>query len=82
MRCRGIQAISADGVVNLDRHDACYDTTKSIIVKITDTCEHSLHVIKFSHVAVQPPSTSIASFHKLCPHRPGPCSECCRPLQR
>ena len=34
VKCRGIQAISADGSVNLDRHDACYDTSKSIVIKV------------------------------------------------
>lgn len=34
VKCRGIQAISADGSVNLDRTDACTDTGKSIIIKI------------------------------------------------
>lgn len=38
VKCRGIQAISADGVVNLPRYDACYNTSKSIVVKIVDTC--------------------------------------------
>ena len=38
IKCRGIQAISADGSVNLDRSDACLDTTTSIIIKIVDTC--------------------------------------------
>ncbi|GAB4824145.1 hypothetical protein N2152v2_011191 [Parachlorella kessleri] len=38
VKCRGIQAISADGSVNLDRQDACYDTSKSIVIKIVDTC--------------------------------------------
>jgi hypothetical protein len=28
IKCRGIQAVAADGSVNLDRQDACYDTSK------------------------------------------------------
>ncbi|PRW57356.1 sorting nexin 2B [Chlorella sorokiniana] len=38
LKCRGIQARSADGSVDLDRSDACYDTSKRIIIKIVDTC--------------------------------------------
>jgi hypothetical protein len=38
IKCRGIQAISADGSVNLNRMNACYDTNKTIVIKITDTC--------------------------------------------
>lgn len=38
LKCRGIQAISADGSVNLNRTDACYDQNKTIIIKIVDTC--------------------------------------------
>ena len=29
---------SADGSVDLDRRDACYDTSKRIVIKIVDTC--------------------------------------------
>ncbi|KAI3438388.1 hypothetical protein D9Q98_000820 [Chlorella vulgaris] len=38
VRCRGIQARSADGSVNLDRSNACYDTVSRIVVKVVDTC--------------------------------------------
>lgn len=38
IKCRGIQAISADGSVNLNRYDACFDTSKSVVIKIVDTC--------------------------------------------
>ena len=29
---------SADGSVNLDRSNACYDTVSRIVVKVVDTC--------------------------------------------
>lgn len=38
VKCRGIQARSADGSVDLDRRDACHDTTTRIFVKVVDTC--------------------------------------------
>lgn len=38
VKCRGIQAISADGSVNLPRQDACYNESNSIVVKVVDTC--------------------------------------------
>ncbi|KAL4422664.1 hypothetical protein ABPG75_008861 [Micractinium tetrahymenae] len=38
LKCRGIQATAADGSESWDRHDACYDTSKTIVIKIVDTC--------------------------------------------
>ena len=38
VRCRGIQAVSAEGSVRLDRMDACYPGGKPIVIKIVDTC--------------------------------------------
>lgn len=38
IKCRGFQAVSADGSINLNRYNACYDTNHSIIIKVTDTC--------------------------------------------
>jgi hypothetical protein len=38
VKCRGIRARSADGSVDLDRSDACHDTTTRIHVKVVDTC--------------------------------------------
>lgn len=51
VKCRGIQAISAEGSVNLDRHDVCYDTGKSIIIKIVS--EGRLHCKLALHAAWQ-----------------------------
>lgn len=38
IKCRGIQAVAADGSVDLDRYDACYNTNETIVIKIVDTC--------------------------------------------
>ena len=38
LRCRGMHVVSADGSVDLDRSDACYDSRESILVKVVDTC--------------------------------------------
>jgi hypothetical protein len=38
LKCRGIQAVAADGSVDLPRFDACSDESKSIVIKVVDTC--------------------------------------------
>ena len=72
---------SADGAVDLDRSDACYDTTTRVVVKIVDTCPCKGNEVRRSWqrcgtgrrdgTASRP---AYAQTSHLAPHTP-PCSQ-------